>query len=122
MRRAITLPLPLAATARVDIPRAAGVTLGLGATGAVAGAPVGSLLLAAMSLAADGYDFYSYMPDVLLAGAVAGGALGALALPFTAWTLPRVTVGQILSATTAATIVGILAGSLLTVLNTAGPM
>jgi len=120
MRREITLPTEV--HARIDVARAAGVTIGLGVTGAIAGAPLGTLLFAVMGLAEDGYDCYSYMPDVVLAGVIIGGGLGALVLPFSAWTLPRAPVGHILSATAAGTVVGTLAGALLMGLDALGPL
>jgi hypothetical protein len=48
--------------------------------------------------------------------------LGTLALPFSAWTLPHVSVGRIISATAAGTVVGTLTGALFTGLDAFGPM
>jgi hypothetical protein len=120
MRRALTLPRTT--NAGVDIPRAAAATLGLGVAGAAAGAAVGALLFAVLVMAAEGYSRHTYLSVVLQAGAIVGGAVGALVIPFTAWTLPHVPLGRILCATTAATIVGTLMGALFTGVDTLGPM
>ena len=90
---------------RIAIPRAAAVTLGLGVAGAVIGAPIGAAVFGAVYLLQDFYWCYvPSVPDTLAGGGIVGAGFGFLALPFTAWTRPRVAFGRIISATTLATV------------------
>jgi hypothetical protein len=92
--------------ARISVPRAIGVTLGLFVTGTTIGACLGAGLLAALSLAVDGSGGYPYVWDAFYVAGFLGGVIGAIALPFTTWALPRVSIGKIIATTAAGTSIG----------------
>ena len=98
--------------ARISIPRALGVTFGLGAAGASVGASLGAGLLAAIRLAIDGPGGFPYLWDAFSLAGLVGAGLGAIALPYVAWSLPRVTIGRIVATTALGTVMGATAGFL----------
>ncbi len=108
--------------ARMDIPRAAVVTLGLGITGAALGAPFGAALLTAIMLITEYSSCFPCMAGVPTAGGIIGAGLGFFAFPFTAWSLPRVSMGRILIATAVGMTIGSAAGLLMPNLDGLGSM
>lgn len=83
-------------TRNADPRRVAGVTLGLAAAGAVAGAAVGT----AMTLVTGGFASAPSVAGVLLNAAAVGAASGAVLFPVGAWILMRrVPVGRALLGT-----------------------
>lgn len=101
-----------ATNARISIARALGVTIGLGAAGASVGASLGAGLLAVISLAIDGPGGFPYLWDAFSLASLMGAGLGAIALPYVAWSLPRVTIGRIVATTALGTVIGGTAGFL----------
>ena len=103
--------------------RALGVTAALGVAGTSLGAILGGGLFAALSLMFDNSGCVQILPGyAFLAGAVLGSGFGGIALPLTAWTLPRVAIGRIVAATALGAIIGGTAGFLLTDLDLSGSM
>ena len=94
-----------AANARVSVPRAILVTFGLGGVGAAGGAGLGAGLAAAVNFAIHGPGYPYILEASPLAGFI-GGMIGAIAFPFTVWSLPRVGVGRIIAATSLGTALG----------------
>src|SRR5690349_17850849 len=106
---------PTAATnRRISIPRALGVTLGLGIAGAGFGASIGAGTLAAINLAIDGPGGFPYVFDAYTFAGGVGAFLGVIAFPYVAWSLPTVSIGRILAATAVGTAIGGAAGFLWT--------
>ena len=101
-----------ATNARISIARAVGVTIGLGAVGASVGAGLAAGLFAVLSLAIDGPGGYPYVWDAFWLAGVIGAGLGAIALPYVAWSLPRVAIGRIVATTALGTAIGGTAGFL----------
>ena len=103
--------------------RALGVTVGLGVAGTSLGAILGGGLFAALSLVFDNSGCVQILPGyAFLGGAVLGSGFGGIALPLTAWTLPRVAIGRIIAATALGAILGGTVGFLLTDLDFSGTM
>jgi hypothetical protein len=112
---------PTAATIRrITIPRALGVTLGLGIAGAAVGASIGAGMLGVISLGIDGPGGFPYFFDAYLFAGAIGAGLGVIAYPYIAWSLPTVSIGRILAATTMGTAIGGTAGLLGTNLDFIG--
>lgn len=83
------------------------VTLGLAATGGVAGALAGGVTGVLVALPLSGSMGMSIGLDVFSFGAMIGGTLGTLLLPIAAWTLMRhVPFGKALAGTIAGALVG----------------
>ena len=95
---------------RITIARAVGVTMTLGAVGALIGASIGAGVLAAVSYAIDDFGGFPYIWDAYMFAAFIGGALGIIAAPYAAWSLPNVAIGRIMTTTSTWTAVGGAAG------------
>jgi hypothetical protein len=98
--------------------RIIGVTLGLAATGAVAGALLGMLVLTLVAFVSLGLDIGElrrpYVPSMLLAAAAAGSAVGAVLAPAAAWALLRyVPLGRAIGQTALGAVLGATIGLLI---------
>jgi len=94
---------------RITLSRALGATVALGVVGAGVGASIGAGMLVAISFATAGPDDFPYLFVYPFARDI-GAGLGVIALPYAAWSLPRVSIGRILATTTIGTIIGGAAG------------
>ena len=95
--------------------RALGVTAALGIAGTALGAIVGGGLFAALSLMINNSGCIQISPGyAFLAGGTLGGGFGGIALPLTAWALPRVAIGRLVATIALGATLGGMAGFLLT--------
>jgi hypothetical protein len=97
------------ARTRVFAARALTVTLGLSGAGAIIGATIamGSYFAFIVGLRWEGYSGPLPFPSLSVP---VGAALGAIALPLAAWTLPRASLGRIIATTGVAAALGIPIG------------
>jgi hypothetical protein len=95
--------------------RIVGVTLGLAATGAVAGAGLGGLVMATTVLVAWHFpESLNLVVPGFLSGAVAGAKVGAVLAPAAAWALLRwVPLGRAIGETAIGAFLGAIAGVVL---------
>ena len=105
---------------RITIARAVGATMTLGAVGSVIGAAIGAGVLAGVSYAIDGVGGFPYIGDAYTLAAFVGGALGIIAAPYAAWSLPNVAIGRIMTTTSVGTAVGGAGGFVWTELDLFG--